>query len=226
MKHGLLVLLGMMCGLGIVIALRSKGEQPPEPDPVIVLAAPVEFTVSQRTTTPLPGSNGKMVIILGDITGGQVMTTLSSEDGWSVSTLLEPDHVLGCGNAKLKLVELSNALVGEDKATFLLWAAADAETNALTEDEKIEALILALKQLVGAKFIRNGKAHTVDEAIEHMRTKWEWKKSEIKTAEDFIRVAASQSSVSGDPYFIRFADGTQRQAGEWFRAQLDEKPGD
>jgi uncharacterized protein DUF5329 len=103
---------------------------------------------------------------------------------------------------------------------------ANAEANVLSEDEKIEALILALKQLTGATFIRNGKEHTLDEAIAHMRTKWEWKKSEIKTAEDFIRVAASKSSMSGDPYIIRFADGTQRQAGEWFREQLDEKPGD
>lgn len=92
----------------------------------------------------------------------------------------------------------------------------------LTENEKIEALIAALAGLKDATFIRNGSAHNVDEAVEHMRMKWSWKKDEITTADDFIRIAATGSSLSGKPYTIRFADGHEELSADWFRARLKE----
>ncbi|NQU44136.1 DUF5329 family protein, partial [bacterium] len=58
----------------------------------------------------------------------------------------------------------------------------------LSEEEKIEALIRALGDLPGAIFVRNGQEHTAVEAMQHLRDKWAWKKSEIHSAEDFIRV--------------------------------------
>ena len=90
----------------------------------------------------------------------------------------------------------------------------------LSETEKIEALIDALGNLEGASFIRNRKGHTVDEAIAHMRMKWKWKASEIKTAEDFIRVAATKSSTSGERYRIILAGGEEIASADWFRTQL------
>ena len=92
----------------------------------------------------------------------------------------------------------------------------------LTEREKIEALIAALADLQGATFIRNGESHEPREAIEHMRRKWEWKKAEIRTAEDFIRLAATGSSMSGRPYAIRLADGREMASATWFRERLRE----
>lgn len=94
--------------------------------------------------------------------------------------------------------------------------------KASTETEKIEALIAALAELKDAAFIRNGEPHDVDAAVEHMRRKWAWKKREIHTAEDFIRIAATSSSVSGDAYLIRFADGRETPSAEWFRKRLSE----
>lgn len=98
-------------------------------------------------------------------------------------------------------------------------SASDASSS-LSEDDKIEALIAALAELKDATFIRNGESHDVAEAIEHMRRKWNWKAAEIKTAEDFIRIAATGSSMSGKPYVIRFADGRETPSGEWFRKKL------
>lgn len=91
-----------------------------------------------------------------------------------------------------------------------------------TETEKIEALIAALAELKDATFIRNGEPHDVEAAVEHMRRKWAWKKREIHTAEDFIRIAATGSSVSGDRYLIRFADGREVASADWFRQRLAE----
>ncbi len=97
---------------------------------------------------------------------------------------------------------------------------AAAGNGALSESEKIEMLIESLKALDGAVFIRNGREHTVEEAIDHMRGKWRWKKSEIKTAEDFIDIAATKSSISGEFYLIKLSDGTTVKSGDWFREQL------
>lgn len=206
----------------------GKTQQPTTPESAapIVLDAPVEFTVFQRSTTPLPGSNGKILLTIDDITRGQVMTTVSWENGTpivanrslrqnDVVTFTASNHVY-----KISLTTLVNLLVGNDTATFRLWPATVEMDRALSEADKIEALIASLKQLVGAEFIRNGQEHTLDEAIAHMRSKWEWKKSDIKTADDFIRIAASKSSTSGQSYIIRMPDGTEMKTEDWFKKQL------
>ena len=53
-----------------------------------------------------------------------------------------------------------------------------------------------------------------------MQRKWAWKKDEIATAEDFIRIAASGSSTSGDAYRIRLAGGVEMTTEKWFRREL------
>lgn len=206
---------------------KKEGASAPEPAAPIALSWPVEFTVSQRSTTPLPGSNERVLITIDDITMGQVMTTLSWQDGTTVVTtrsLRQNDIVtftISNHTYRIKLKRLTNLLVEEDSATFQLWPATIEMDNILSEREKIDALILSLRQLVGATFVRNGEEHTVDEAIAHMRQKWEWKKSEIKTAEDFITAVGSKSSASGEMYMIRLPDGTEMKAEEWFDRQLE-----
>lgn len=92
---------------------------------------------------------------------------------------------------------------------------------ALTEPQKIELLIQKVGSMRDAVFIRNGTEHTPAEAAKHMRDKWQWKAGEIKTAADFIDVAASKSSITGKPYRIRYADGHEVTAGEFLKAELD-----
>ena len=73
------------------------------------------------------------------------------------------------------------------------------------EAEKMEALIPSVEQLGDEKFLRNGTQYG----------------NRVASAEDFIRVVASRSSVSGKPYEIVFADG-RRSTSEAFRARLKE----
>jgi hypothetical protein len=42
----------------------------------------------------------------------------------------------------------------------------------------------------------------------------------VKTAEDFIRLCGSKSSVSGKAYRIRFSDGTAMDTETFFRKRL------
>lgn len=92
----------------------------------------------------------------------------------------------------------------------------------LTETQKIEHLIRRIEALDGAVFIRNGREHDGDEAALHMRKKWRWRMDRIATARDFIREAASQSSISGQPYFIRLKDGSEISTRDFLLAELEQ----
>ena len=71
-----------------------------------------------------------------------------------------------------------------------------------------------------ATFIRNGTEHSAAEAAAHIRAKYEHFKSEIKTPEDFIRLAASRSLLSGKPYLVRVPGGKEQRLDEWLTGIL------
>jgi hypothetical protein len=71
-----------------------------------------------------------------------------------------------------------------------------------------------------AQFIRNGKTYDSKAAVDHMRTKLHLAGQRVRTAEDFIRYCASESSVSGQPYEIRFADGRVVRSADFLRQEL------
>ena len=85
-------------------------------------------------------------------------------------------------------------------------------------DREIQHL---LAYIAGAecRFIRNGKEYGPEEARKHIQKKYEYARSRIKTAEDFIRGVASKSSLSGKPYKIRCKDQTMLCA-DWLVAEL------
>jgi hypothetical protein len=71
-----------------------------------------------------------------------------------------------------------------------------------------------------ATFIRNGQIHTPQEAVDHIKAKYEHFKNEIKTPEDFIRLSASKSLLTGQPYLVRTRDGKEMQLDTWLTAAL------
>jgi hypothetical protein len=90
------------------------------------------------------------------------------------------------------------------------------------EKKKIEFLISSVENLKGAKFIRNGTEHDGKEAAEHLRMKLQNDVGKVKTADDFIRLCASKSYISGKPYLIRSSDGKTIQSEKYFREKLKE----
>lgn len=91
---------------------------------------------------------------------------------------------------------------------------------AVTETQKIQALIAAVEHETGATFIRNGREHGAADAASHLRLKWKNVGKRVRTAEDFIRYCATGSSLSGKPYRIRLADGTELKSADYFHAKL------
>jgi hypothetical protein len=92
--------------------------------------------------------------------------------------------------------------------------------KALTEKEKIEALIKNIEQLKDAAFIRNGSDYDAKTAARFLRSKWQKQEKEIKTASDFIEKAGSVSTTSGKPYLIRFKNGREVKCGDYLKAEL------
>jgi hypothetical protein len=102
-----------------------------------------------------------------------------------------------------------------------------AQTKALTEKAKIEALIAHIEALKDASFVRNGSDANAKTAAKFLRGKWQANDKDIKTAADFIAKAASVSSTTGKPYLIRFKDGTETRCGDYLSTHLKklESPG-
>lgn len=92
----------------------------------------------------------------------------------------------------------------------------------LTEDQKVERLIQLVAKMEGATFIRNGSEHTCRQAAEHLESKWEKHRDSIKTAKGFVEELASRSGLSGQPYKIRFADGTTKTTNEVLTTELNQ----
>jgi hypothetical protein len=97
-------------------------------------------------------------------------------------------------------------------AILLFFSFATAQISAqqtISETQKIDHLILFIRNLKGATFIRNGSEHTATAAADHLQMKRDKAGSRIKTAKDFIDKIASKSSISGEFYMIRFANGKE-----------------
>ncbi len=97
-----------------------------------------------------------------------------------------------------------------------------APATALSQTERIERLLGAIATLDGARFIRNGKDYSPADAAAHLRRKWQ--SSRRSAADDdaarFIDALASTSSVSDQPYRIRFADGRETTVREFLHGEL------
>jgi hypothetical protein len=102
---------------------------------------------------------------------------------------------------------------------------AHASTLSPLEERKIQYLITAVESLEGAEFIRNGTAYDGKTAADHLRLKLKNAGSKVTSADDFIRLCASSSSVSGQPYQIRFADGHTVTSEAYLRQRLAEFQG-
>lgn len=96
-----------------------------------------------------------------------------------------------------------------------------AQETGVTED--IDATITHLLDVVAkadCSFIRNGKAYTGALAADHLRTKYKHFKDQIKTPEDFIRLAATKSLLTGETYKVKPKDGQETTSAIWMMKLL------
>ncbi len=110
--------------------------------------------------------------------------------------------------------------------TFLLFLPAILFAREAREEARIDFLIHGVETSAGIKFIRNGSEYDGAAAAKHLRMKLNYAGARLKTAEDFVKYCASESSLTHRKYSIRLADGTTMDATTYFTEQLrkfDEK---
>lgn len=101
-------------------------------------------------------------------------------------------------------------LLGSPKEAFELPSikkVQTASTKDLAERYKIEYLILRVKKSPYL-FIRNGEEHKGERASMHLKMKYYKRFQLIKTADKFIAEIASFSRHSGEPYQVKYPDGS------------------
>lgn len=72
------------------------------------------------------------------------------------------------------------------------------------------------------EFYRNGTWRDSKAAQEHLRDKYKYlvARNRIKTTEDFIEMAATKSSISGQPYKVRCNGGATVTSNQWLWNEL------
>ena len=90
------------------------------------------------------------------------------------------------------------------------------------EQARIDFLIHGVETSSGVKFIRNGSEYDGVAGAKHLRMKLGYAGERVKTAEDFVKYCASESSFTHQKYKIRAADGTTSDSATYFHARLRE----
>ncbi|WP_245621488.1 DUF5329 family protein [Enterovibrio calviensis] len=71
-------------------------------------------------------------------------------------------------------------------------------------------------------FERNGTTYTREEAVEHLKNKWDYAKNKVESTEMFINEVASKSWFTGREYKVICGNG-EHTSQQWFQQQLEQQ---
>lgn len=105
---------------------------------------------------------------------------------------------------------------------FSIGTVAGAATPSVNTQAEIAHLLTYL-EASQCEFYRNGTWHDSKAARVHLEKKKSYlaNRSLIGSAEDFIRMAGTASSVSGEKYQVRCRPSPAVPSGEWLLAELE-----
>lgn len=181
------------------------------------------ITLYQRSIKALPGSNGSLVIRVGDITGGQVLLSIEAEGSAPIldMTSIRPGDVkkFSVGGEPFVLVvnRLVNFVIGRDFAVLTIYPEEEWDRS------KIERLLNRI-ETSDATFLRNDQEISGPIFAMFLREKMEAMESEILSADEFIERVATKSSTTDEPYRVKTRDGETIELAAWLRKRLDEEP--
>jgi hypothetical protein len=86
---------------------------------------------------------------------------------------------------------------------------------------EVEALLAKLESS-GCEFNRNGAWYAAAEAKQHLQRKLDYleQKGLVQSTEQFIEMAGSTSSVTGQPYLVRCGNGAVVRSATWLTSQM------
>lgn len=99
---------------------------------------------------------------------------------------------------------------------FLLLNSEAAESNYQAEI----AHLLEYLKTTKCQYIRNANSHDGPMAAKHIKRKYDYFKDEISSAEDFIRLSATKSTMSRSKYYIKCAGSEKVKSANWLLDEL------
>ena len=69
-------------------------------------------------------------------------------------------------------------------------------------------------------YIRNGDSYKGPKAVSHIQRKYDYFEDDIHSAEDFIRLSATKSTMSGSRYHIKCPNQPEVESGRWLLDEL------
>ena len=92
--------------------------------------------------------------------------------------------------------------------------------HAAEPEEEISHLLLYV-QNTECEYDRNGTIYTGEEAAEHIQTKYDYFKNRINTAERFIELSATKSTMSGRQYTVQCRGLEKLTSKDWLLKELE-----
>ena len=80
--------------------------------------------------------------------------------------------------------------------------------------------LFAFVKSTQCKIKRNFSYHSGKEAADHMKKKYDYFRDEIKNTEDFIRLSATKSLLTGKSYKVKCADADLLETNRWLTTEL------
>jgi|ERR1017187_9017855 hypothetical protein len=107
-------------------------------------------------------------------------------------------------------------------AVLMLGLAPVAHAELPTTAQMEVNFLLGYVEGSGCKFYRNGTWYDSKEAQSHLRDKYIYLVAGnlVNTTEEFIERAATESSLSGEPYAVRCNGGPAITSNRWLRDEL------
>ena len=105
--------------------------------------------------------------------------------------------------------------------TVIFAAAGHAASLSPVAKAEVDGLLSRL-EASSCTFNRNGTWYPATEAKAHLLRKLKYleDRGAVQSAEQFIELAASSSSTTGQPYLVKCESGAPVQSGTWLRSQL------
>jgi hypothetical protein len=69
-------------------------------------------------------------------------------------------------------------------------------------------------------YIRNGDSYKGPKALSHIQRKYDYFIDDIKSSEDFIRLSATKSTMSGKRYHIKCPNQPEVESAKWLLDEL------
>lgn len=100
-----------------------------------------------------------------------------------------------------------------------LWSLWSASAWAGNYQQEIQHLLNYIKT-TSCEYERNGLTYKGNEAAAHVQDKYNYFKDKIASTEDFVRLCATKSELTGRPYHVQCPNEVQQESATWLLKEL------